>query len=69
SALQRALAAPPVSTAVRVDIGDGGLIGDQGKVDVAVGGGCIGLVASRHGRSLDQDALLVLARAAVGRAT
>jgi hypothetical protein len=56
------------SRAVEVAVGDGGVVEpNAGSIQFAVGGGCVGIVGSKHGRSLGQDALVALATSAAGR--
>jgi hypothetical protein len=56
------------SKAVRVAVGDGGVFEPQaGSLQFAIGGGCVGIVGSKHGKSLGQDALVALATSAAGR--
>jgi hypothetical protein len=56
------------SSAVRVDVGDGGVVEPKaGSIQFAVGGGCVGIVGSDAGKPLGQDVLVSLATAASGR--
>jgi hypothetical protein len=56
------------ANAVRVDIGDGGVLEQHaGSVQFAIGQGCVGIVGSNSGQPLGQDALVALATSAAGR--
>lgn len=70
AALQRALDGGSLdeTNAVRVDVGDGGIVErDGGIIQFAIGGGCISISAGTGGVGIDQDALVTLAKAAAGR--
>ena len=69
NALRHALDAGSVGAdAVKVDVGDGGIVGrDAGPIQFVIGGGCISISASNHGKSLGREPLVALAKAAAGR--
>ena len=56
------------ANAIAVDVGDGGVHERAaGNPQFSIGGGCICIVASRHGKPLGQNALTTMATAAAGR--
>ena len=70
SALQKALDAGSLdkANAIAVVVGDGGIFEKAaGNLQFSIGGGCISIVASHHGKPLDQNALTTMATAAAGR--